>query len=519
MKLIDAVNRLFSLSLLILIFTRRFECLLESENMNNGLEIDDGSGDLNGVIPQPSNDFTTPQSESVRLMAKRRPPSWSKRLTDFLLSQHSKESAPDGLIDIEYELELVHILQIDELKQTLTCLVYVDQRWNDPSLSWDPSDFGDLNKTWLPVNSIWSADVMVVNLLHADDVLSNSPALIYSNGTVECTLPAVYTVSCEINIKHFPIDDQRCALEVASWSYNEEKLRLHPHLEHNLQHYVPNEEWHLINVTVSEAKYDHEGIVVSELYYEISVRRKPLFYFITVTIPSYVMCVITIIGLFARASTTSERIERFTLGVMATITSTSTAVLSLVVSEKVPHSSTAIPLLVAYFLFNMMVLSTAVIITSVILRVHRCGRYGNEPPDWAMRFCWLKIKKKKVQTLNIATDRKNDNGHQPSTRDQHHGPMPWTSDVLRVHRRLSAVTIDSPLQGKLYALEAVMNQLCQVWQGTQIGKHAIYEEMSNEKHRAEYNGYVRIAERMDWFFMILFLVLLTIPVIYLYIYL
>lgn len=84
---------------------------------------------------------------------------------------------------------------------------------------------------------------------------------------------------------------------------------------------------------------------VNELLYEVSVRRKPLFYFVTVTVPSYVMCVITVVGLFARASSGAERMERFTLGVMATITSTSTAVLSLVVSEKVPHSSTAVPLL------------------------------------------------------------------------------------------------------------------------------------------------------------------------------
>ncbi|KAI6220981.1 hypothetical protein M3Y99_01572300 [Aphelenchoides fujianensis] len=357
--------------------------------------------------------------------------------------------------------------------------------------------------------------------LHADDVISHSPALIYANGTIECTLPAVYT--------HFPIDTQRCALEVASWSYNEEKLRLHPHLEHNLQHYVPNEEWHLVNVTVIEAHYDHKGIVVSELLYEISVRRKPLFYFITVTVPSYVMCVITIIGLFARASTTSERIERFTFGVMATITSTSTAVLSLVVSEKVPHSSTAIPLLVAYFLFNMMVLSTAVVITSAILRVHRSGRYGDEPADWAMRLCFLKVKAKPEaagRTASAATTptgggRKADENNHPLGRSalEHHGPIPWTEDVVRAHRRLSAITIDSPLQGKLYALEMVMNQFCQVWQGTQATRANNYEEMAKEKHRAEYNGYVQIAERMDWFFMVFFLVLLTCPVVYLYFYL
>lgn len=68
-----------------------------------------------------------------------------------------------------------------------------------------------------------------------------------------------------------------------------------------------------------------------------------------------------------------------TYDVFRTITSTSTAVLSLVVSEKVPHSSTAIPLLVAYFLYNMVILSISVILTAVVLRVHRAGRHGDEP--------------------------------------------------------------------------------------------------------------------------------------------
>ncbi|KAI6238396.1 hypothetical protein M3Y99_00690700 [Aphelenchoides fujianensis] len=468
-----------------------------------------GSGE--SFAQPPTSLSIDPNATTTTVGPKKRPPSWSKRLTDFLLSQHSKEAPPDGLIVIEYELELVHILQIDELKQTLTALVYVDQRWTDPSLSWEPADFGGLNRTWLPVHAIWSADVMVVNLisssrLHADDVISHSPALIYANGTVECTLPAVYTVSCEINIKVSTRKDQfrsiplvsfstsrstlnDCALEVASWSYNEEKLRLHPHLEHNLQHYVPNE------------------------------------------VPSYVMCVITIIGLFARASTTSERIERFTLGVMATITSTSTAVLSLVVSEKVPHSSTAIPLLGTHW----RTIQRSFLGCSRLLplqhdgpldggrdherhpaRAHRCGRYGDEPADWAMRVCFLKVKAKPEATGRTASaattptggGRKADENNHPLGRSglEHHGPIPWTEDVVRAHRRLSAITIDSPLQGKLYALEMA----------TRANN---YEEMAKEKHRAEYNGYVQIAERMDWFFMVFFLVLLTCPVVYLYFYL
>lgn len=51
----------------------------------------------------------------------------SKRLTSHLLAHHDKRAPPDGVVDIHYEMDLVHILGIDELRQTMTCLVYVDE--------------------------------------------------------------------------------------------------------------------------------------------------------------------------------------------------------------------------------------------------------------------------------------------------------------------------------------------------------------------------------------------------------
>ncbi|CAD5229779.1 unnamed protein product [Bursaphelenchus xylophilus] len=446
--------------------------------------------------------------------------STASKLTNHLLSQHNKHAAPDGVVDVHYELELVHILKIDELKQTLSALVYVDEKWTDPSLQWDPNFFNNTKKTWLPMASLWLPDIIIFNMLSAsrlefENLLSGIQAtvLVYSNGTVEYSHPSVYTVSCEINIKHFPLDDQKCALEIASWSYGEEKIRLVPHSEHNLQHYTPNEEWQLLNVSVQRKKYEHEGIVVNELFYEISVRRKPLFYFITVTIPSYVMCVITVIGVFARASTTSERIERFTLGVMATITTTSTAVLSLVVSEKVPHSSTAIPLLVAYFLYNMVILSVAVVLTSAILRIHRKGRFGAEPPLWAMNLLFLKpfksamFKAQKSPLFNA--------GHK-----NHHCDEVWTQDLLttKTHRILLSA-VDSDVNHKLHLIVEAMNNLCNVWKGVRDSINSTTPDQELKEHAAERNGFVRIADRLDWVFMILFITLLTIPVIYLYVYL
>lgn len=61
-------------------------------------------------------------------------------------------------------MELVHILGIDELKQTMTVLVYVDEKWKDPSLKWDPALFGGIQKTWLPIDKIWLPDIIIFNM-------------------------------------------------------------------------------------------------------------------------------------------------------------------------------------------------------------------------------------------------------------------------------------------------------------------------------------------------------------------
>ncbi|CAI4224809.1 unnamed protein product [Auanema sp. JU1783] len=421
-------------------------------------------------------------------------PGSSKKLTEYLMNRHNMNAPPDGLLDLHYEMELVHILGIDELKQTMTVLIYVEERWTDPSLAWDPALFGGIQKTWLPIDKIWLPDIIIFNMLEHEDLLSSvrAPVRISSNGTIVASHPAVHTVSCEINIRHFPLDDQRCALQIASWAYGKEKIRLHAHTEHSLQHYTDNEEWKLLNISVKEDTYEHEGTEVSEVSFDVSVKRRPLFYMVTLTFPSYIMCSISVVGLFARFSTTGEREERFTLGVTAILTM---AVLSLVVSEKVPHSSTHVPLLVAYFLFNMIVVSIAAMTTGIVMRVHRKGRFGKEPPDWILKsFCLRPIRSKKQGNDELGLTK------------------PLISDHLN-----GDIDSEIALSKRIHSLEAFVKRLANTCENLQ-GELDDFDmdDPHGPRRRREMNGYVRIAERLDLLFMLFFLTLVTVPVIVLF---
>ncbi|VDK62698.1 unnamed protein product [Cylicostephanus goldi] len=64
-----------------------------------------------------------------------------------------------------HEMELVHIISIDEVRQVIRVLVYVVEQWDDPTLSWDPTNFSGLRFTWLPEDSIWIPDIIVFNML------------------------------------------------------------------------------------------------------------------------------------------------------------------------------------------------------------------------------------------------------------------------------------------------------------------------------------------------------------------
>ncbi|KAK6760124.1 hypothetical protein RB195_021583 [Necator americanus] len=176
--------------------------------------------------------------------------------------------------------------------------------------------------------------------------------------------------------------------KIASWGYGEEKVLLNATSNLFLRHYATNEEWALQEVRIDQDHYDHEGFVVSEAKYIVSISRKPFYYLISLVAPTYIICMLSVAGLFARFSTKHERQERFTLGVTAIL---SMAVLSLVVTEKVPHSSEGVPLLIVYFHFNIIMVTLATILTSTVMRVHSkaFSHRISPPPSWLLRYLFI----------------------------------------------------------------------------------------------------------------------------------
>ncbi|PIO59106.1 hypothetical protein TELCIR_19442 [Teladorsagia circumcincta] len=55
--------------------------------------------------------------------------------------------------------------------------------------------------------------------------------------------PAIYTITCRLNIRFFPYDRQNCTLTISSWTNSMSALDYYADPEVNLASFIPNEEW------------------------------------------------------------------------------------------------------------------------------------------------------------------------------------------------------------------------------------------------------------------------------------
>ena len=53
-----------------------------------------------------------------------------------------------------------------------------------------------------------------------------APAIIYSDGTILWIPMAILKSTCDIDLTHFPFDEQTCSLKFYSWTYNGDEVDL-----------------------------------------------------------------------------------------------------------------------------------------------------------------------------------------------------------------------------------------------------------------------------------------------------
>ena len=219
-------------------------------------------------------------------------------------------------------------------------------------------------------------------LLHSADgnftVKLMTKATIHHDGLVLWKPPAVYKSLCPIDVEFFPFDEQLCTLKIGSWTYDGFSVDIrHKNLSAlsnpldvvesgiDLSDYCKSTEWDLLAVPAK--KYVKYYPCCEEPYpdikFNITIRRKTLFYTVNLILPCVAICSVTLLVFYIPANSG----EKITMGI--TILN-SLNIFLLLVAEINPPTSLATPLIGKYLLFTMVLVTCSIIVTVFVLNIH-----------------------------------------------------------------------------------------------------------------------------------------------------
>ncbi|KAF8372226.1 hypothetical protein PRIPAC_78655 [Pristionchus pacificus] len=185
-------------------------------------------------------------------------------------------------------------------------------------------------------------------------------------------------VCSTIDVTWFPFDDQVCQLKFGSWTFHGFAVDLQidtdmvngeiPSYVENamdLSTYVENGEWLLASspamrfVTYPSCCPEPYPTIV----YYLHIRRRTLFYWFNLIIPSLLISLMTVLG-FTLPPDAGEKITLEVTILLAIVFFLS------MVSEMTPPTGEAVPLIGVFFSCCMLVVSASVVFTVVILNLH-----------------------------------------------------------------------------------------------------------------------------------------------------
>ncbi|KAM7373348.1 hypothetical protein PAMP_008207 [Pampus punctatissimus] len=255
--------------------------------------------------------------------------------------------------------------------------MWLRMSWFDHYLQWNQSEHPGVKNLRFTTDQVWTPDILLYNSADDDfDSTFKTNVLVNSSGYAEYLPPGIFMSTCNVDVRWFPFDIQKCELKFGSWTYDGWLLDLQMN-NADISSYMPNGEWDLIGVpgTRSEAFYDCCKEPYPDVTFVVTIRRRTLYYALNLLIPCVLLSSMTLL-IFVLPADSGEKIS---LGITVLLSLT---VFMLLVAEIMPATSDSVPLIGQYFASIMIIVGMSVIATVVVLQYHHHDPNGGNMPKW-----------------------------------------------------------------------------------------------------------------------------------------
>uniref|UniRef100_A0A673FMA7 Neuronal acetylcholine receptor subunit alpha-7 n=1 Tax=Sinocyclocheilus rhinocerous TaxID=307959 RepID=A0A673FMA7_9TELE len=306
---------------------------------------------------------------------------YQRTLLKNLLKDYNRMERPvandSQPLTVFVSMSLIQIMDVDEKNQVLTSNIWLNMHWYDHYLQWNQSEYPGVKNLRFTTDQVWTPDILLYN--SADDEFDStfkSNIIVNSSGYCNYLPPGIFMSTCNVDVRWFPFDIQKCALKFGSWTFDGWLLDLQMN-EADISGYMPNGEWDLVGVpgTRNELYYDCCKEPYPDVTFVVTIRRRTLYYALNLLVPCVLLSSMTLL-IFLLPADSGEKIS---LGITVLLSLT---VFMLLVAEIMPATSDSIPLIGQYFASIMIIVGMSVIATVVVLQYHHHDPNGGNMPKW-----------------------------------------------------------------------------------------------------------------------------------------
>ncbi|KAK3755630.1 hypothetical protein QZH41_017619, partial [Actinostola sp. cb2023] len=258
---------------------------------------------------------------------------------------------------------------------------WVVMQWKNSFFGWNKSEYGGTDRVHCLPTEVWFPDIALYNNGDPKLPIAGGSSKFVSNVIVNdhgenfWSGPATFTATCDIDIEHWPFDDQKCDFEFGSFSYDSEQLTL---ITFNVKTYAPdgNSNWEIdrdIKVSVNETDRGNCcPYTFSQVKYSIKLTRLYSYQLFYIFAPCAILAILTLLSFWIPPES-GERIGFVTTLLLSLM------VFLLVVPESLPVSSEAIPVLGVIVMVTLVLISFVLLATIIVVA---CFFATGTPPSY-----------------------------------------------------------------------------------------------------------------------------------------
>ncbi|XP_057690448.1 neuronal acetylcholine receptor subunit alpha-7-like isoform X2 [Corythoichthys intestinalis] len=280
-------------------------------------------------------------------------------------------------LTVHFSITLMQVMDVDEKNQILTTNIWLQMQWYDHYLQWNQSEYPGVKNLRFTADQVWTPDILLYNSAHNKfDATFKTNVLVNSSGFCEYLPPGIFISTCNVDVRWFPFDIQRCELKFGSWTFDGWLLDIQMK-EADVSGYMPNGEWDLLEVPGGrhEIFYDCCAEPYPDVTFVVTLRRRTLYYALNLLIPCVLLSSMTLLVFLLPANSG----EKISLGITVLLSLT---VFMLMVAEIMPATSDSIPLIGQYFASTMVIVGMSVVATVIVLQFHHHNPNNGQIPHW-----------------------------------------------------------------------------------------------------------------------------------------